>query len=85
MSGVSMSTVFTMVLPAYTTADPVTSTTATVVEQALNKSKMHAIQDNLFIVFLHRLLSLLLVHGFLDLVCLCLLFGHIQWIVDLLE
>jgi len=43
MSGVSMSTVFTMVLPAYTTADPVTSTTATVVEQALNISKMHAI------------------------------------------
>ncbi len=43
MSGVSMSTVDTKVLPAYKTADPVTSTTATVVEQALNKSKMHAI------------------------------------------
>ena len=43
MSGVNKSTVFTMVLPAYTTADPVTSTTATVVEQALNKSNMHAI------------------------------------------
>ena len=82
MSGVNISTVFTMVLPAYTTADPVTSTTATVVEQALNKSKMHAIQDNLFIVFLHRLLSLLPVLGFLDLVNRCLLIGHVQWVCD---
>ena len=83
MSGVNKSTVFTMVLPAYTTADPVTSTTATVVEQALNKSKMHAIEDNLVIVFLHRLLSLLLVLGFLDLVDLCLLVGYVQRVVDL--
>ena len=82
ISGVRASTVFTRVLPAYTTADPVTSITATVVEQALNNSNMHAIQDNLFIVFLYEVLSFLLVLALLDFVDLCLLIGHVQWVCD---
>ena len=36
-----------MVLPAYTTADPVTSTTATVVEQALKNKETRIIYKNL--------------------------------------
>ena len=52
MSGVSMSTVFTMVLPAYTTAAPVTSTTATVVEQAFKNTEIRMIDNSLFIYFL---------------------------------
>lgn len=46
-----MSTVFTMVLPAYTTADPVTSNTATVVEQEFKRNKIEIISSNLFIDF----------------------------------
>jgi hypothetical protein len=38
-----------MVLPAYTTADPVTSTTATVVEQAFKNNKTIIIDKTLFI------------------------------------
>ena len=49
MSGVSISTVFTRVLPAYTTADPVTSTTATVVEQAFKNKETIIIDKILFI------------------------------------
>ena len=46
-----MSTVFTMVLPAYTTADPVTSTTATVVEQAFKNMQIKTIDSILFIFY----------------------------------
>jgi len=49
MSGVNISTVFTRVLPAYTTADPVTSTTATVVEQAFKNNETTIIDKILFI------------------------------------
>ena len=49
ISGVSMSTVFTRVLPAYTTADPVTSITATVVEQAFKNNETIIIDKILFI------------------------------------
>jgi hypothetical protein len=42
--------VFTIVLPAYITADPVTSTTATVVEQALKNKETRIIYKNLFII-----------------------------------
>jgi len=44
-----MSTVFTMVLPMYTTVDPVTSTTATVVLQALRVSITATIIANLLL------------------------------------
>ena len=49
ISGVRASTVFTMVLPAYTTADPVTSITATVVEQAFKNKETIIIGKILFI------------------------------------
>ena len=50
MSGVNISTVFTRVLPAYTTADPVTSTTATVVEQAFKNITMNNVYSNLLTI-----------------------------------
>jgi len=49
ISGVSISTVLTTVLPAYTIADPVTSTTAIVVEQAFKNNATAIIDKNLFI------------------------------------
>jgi hypothetical protein len=51
MSGVIMSIVFTTVLPAYTTAEPVTSNTATVVEHPVNKNKITIDKKNVFILY----------------------------------
>ena len=61
MSGVSMSTVFTSVLPAYTTADPVTSTIATVVEQAFKKNVIKNTVHNLFIILAFEVVFFLII------------------------
>lgn len=63
-----MSTVFTSVLPAYTTADPVTSTTATAVEQPLSKMLITMTEKNLIIKFLHLFITFLLGQYLLGLV-----------------
>lgn len=87
-----MSTVLTTVLPAYTIADPVTSTMATVVEQAFKNKEIKMIDTSLFIVLpefgvlpVCVFLLFLFRDLFADLVQCFLLLEDIQWIVYLLQ